>query len=41
MVGREVLAKSLQNPPLADFFPVHRSLALAAVETAVEGDLLK
>jgi hypothetical protein len=47
-IGREVLAKAVQNPLLAhgrfcarNFLAVHRSLALAAVETAVEGDLLE
>lgn len=47
-VGREVFAKPVQNLLLADrcfgagdFFPIHRSLALATVETAVEGDLFE
>lgn len=47
-VGREVLAKPVQNSFLADrcfgagdFFPVYTSLALAAVETAIKDDLLE
>lgn len=47
-VGREILPKPVQNPLLADrslrardFLAVHRSLALAAVETAVEGHILE
>jgi hypothetical protein len=47
-VGRKVLPEAVHNPLFADrslrardFLAVHRSLALAAVETALEGHLLE